>query len=423
MKSLKMFLLSIALLFMHNLAAAENYNITGSVAIPSGAIADSLKARLLDISGNVVAAVPVVNNQFDFSATAVADDILVPLDYKLSHNFPNPFNPSTRLLFEMKKQGDVKVEIFDVLGRLVDHSEGKFGAGNYTINWSPNNCAAGNYIARVSLGNLVFAEKMQLSDGSGYGTGISIDGGGHDISGSIRPIGLKKAMNEELRLQLVSTDGKYYNRTEKESFNYNGSSIDLGTLKTFEVYTIPGTTVDFLEYCKAARPYAAIHVGEYPFKVFLDSTNAPSAEHVEELKRRIDRTNQMVAQYNPQIPEMYTYDGVTEDPEVGMAVVNKIGGAVDDSYVDATFDDGRTKHGTTKIDKNGGVDAYGQAYDHGKQHAAYAARHPDAVFPELTMLSVMGDAPEFTDLDARFDAVNSFLDHMTYWDIFEKPSE
>lgn len=223
----------------------NSYDISGNVSIPSGEVPEGLEARLLDLNDDILAIASVENGQFNFKNTAINDIIKMPLDYKLSHNYPNPFNPSTSLAFEMKKQGNVKVEIFNVLGKLLDKFDNNFGSGNYTINWNPNACAAGKYLAKVTLGNLVFTEKMTLIDGSGYGRGISIHSGGQNIPDdkSIKPLGLRKAMNEDLRLQIVSTDGKYYNRTEKDTFNYNGSQVDAGVLKTFETHTVPGTSV------------------------------------------------------------------------------------------------------------------------------------------------------------------------------------
>lgn len=137
----------------------------------------------------------------------------------------------------------------------------------------------------------------------------------------------------------------------------------------------------------------------------------------------------MIAKYRTEF-QMYTYDGVTNDPEEGICVKNGATQSVDSSYVDVVYDDGKTKHGVVELcdcEQVSGYPSYGWGFDHGLQHAVYAARHPDDTIPEIQSLTVMGNAPEYTELDARFDAVNSFLDHTanyrTHWDIFANPNK
>jgi hypothetical protein len=40
-------------------------------------------------------------------------------EFKLNQNYPNPFNPTTTITFQITKAGDVKLEVFDVNGKLV----------------------------------------------------------------------------------------------------------------------------------------------------------------------------------------------------------------------------------------------------------------------------------------------------------------
>jgi len=57
---------------------------------------------------------------------------MLPISFALSQNYPNPFNPTTTIRFELPKTSDVRIEIYDILGRevrtLVD---GRFEAGRY----------------------------------------------------------------------------------------------------------------------------------------------------------------------------------------------------------------------------------------------------------------------------------------------------
>lgn len=61
---------------------------------------------------------------------------MVPLEYSLSQNFPNPFNPSTAINYTLAHSGKVKLDIFNVLGQkvrtLVDAQQ---GIGAYSVTW------------------------------------------------------------------------------------------------------------------------------------------------------------------------------------------------------------------------------------------------------------------------------------------------
>ena len=83
-------------------------------------------------------------------------------------NFPNPFNPSTTISFELPTAALVKVDIYSVDGRLVRtlHS-GEMPAGPNTLVWDGKNgrnaqMASGTYFYRVTAGAWDVTRKMQL---------------------------------------------------------------------------------------------------------------------------------------------------------------------------------------------------------------------------------------------------------------------
>lgn len=60
----------------------------------------------------------------------------LPVAFKLHHNYPNPFNPTTTIAYDLPFQASVKLHIFDVLGRkIVTLVEDVQAAGNYSITW------------------------------------------------------------------------------------------------------------------------------------------------------------------------------------------------------------------------------------------------------------------------------------------------
>ena len=90
-------------------------------------------------------------------ASGMTDPAPVPLNVKLGTNYPNPFNPSTTIEFEVKQSGRVRLEIHNALGRsiktLVDES---FSPGNHSIVWNGSDeqgrrQASGSYFYTVSI--------------------------------------------------------------------------------------------------------------------------------------------------------------------------------------------------------------------------------------------------------------------------------
>jgi immune inhibitor A len=88
---------------------------------------------------------------------------LVPTVFALHQNFPNPFNPSTSISFDVPKTSLVKITVYDVLGREVDSPlQAMTPAGVHAINWSCPGCASGVYLFVLTSGNVHLAQKAIL---------------------------------------------------------------------------------------------------------------------------------------------------------------------------------------------------------------------------------------------------------------------
>lgn len=87
----------------------------------------------------------------------------VPADYGLEQNYPNPFNPSTRIRFNVPRQGNVGLSVYDVDGRLVDMLlNSSLGPGSYEAVWNAGNNPSGIYFCRFESAGESFAIKMLL---------------------------------------------------------------------------------------------------------------------------------------------------------------------------------------------------------------------------------------------------------------------
>ncbi len=82
-------------------------------------------------------------------------------DFKLYNNFPNPFNPSTNIRFGLSLHSEVRLEIYNILGQLVDRKLlGEFKPGIYTVSWNPQNLSGGTYFYTLRSSSKVLTGKM-----------------------------------------------------------------------------------------------------------------------------------------------------------------------------------------------------------------------------------------------------------------------
>ena len=83
----------------------------------------------------------------------------VPDKFELLQNYPNPFNPSTKIQFRIQKSGFVKLDVFDINGRLLNTPVNQtLSYGTYEINYSGE--SSGIYFYRLTSGNFTQTKKM-----------------------------------------------------------------------------------------------------------------------------------------------------------------------------------------------------------------------------------------------------------------------
>lgn len=88
---------------------------------------------------------------------------LQPAALELKGNFPNPFNPSTQVVFSLAQGGPVMLEVYDLQGRLVERlAEGLLPAGEHSVSWNAAGLASGTYLARLTASGEQQVKTMQL---------------------------------------------------------------------------------------------------------------------------------------------------------------------------------------------------------------------------------------------------------------------
>ena len=100
--------------------------------------------------------------------TPSGTDTKLPKPFALGRNYPNPFNPGTTISYDLPRQAQVTLEVFNVVGRKVATLvNGRQEAGHRTVQWDGRDdsgaaTASGVYFYRLSAGEFVATAKMVL---------------------------------------------------------------------------------------------------------------------------------------------------------------------------------------------------------------------------------------------------------------------
>ena len=87
----------------------------------------------------------------------------MPSELSLSKAYPNPFNPSTSLDIFVPADGFVSLNVYNVMGQLVDviHS-GNMTSGNHSMTWNASDMTSGVYFVRAESADGMSVQKVML---------------------------------------------------------------------------------------------------------------------------------------------------------------------------------------------------------------------------------------------------------------------
>jgi len=84
-------------------------------------------------------------------------------DYKLFQNFPNPFNPSTKISYKIKKEGNVSLTVFNLVGQEVSVLVNeKQSAGNYEVEFDASELTSGVYLYKLQVNGYTSVKRMTV---------------------------------------------------------------------------------------------------------------------------------------------------------------------------------------------------------------------------------------------------------------------
>jgi len=104
-----------------------------------------------------------VDTDGKFEYSDIVEVEILPAKFELSQNYPNPFNPSTTIQFSLPKATQLKINIYNMLGELVETlAEGTYEAGYHKAEFNASTLPSGAYIYRFESPDFVQVRKMVL---------------------------------------------------------------------------------------------------------------------------------------------------------------------------------------------------------------------------------------------------------------------
>jgi hypothetical protein len=106
----------------------------------------------------------MIDNDGSFKYSSIVNvDISAPANFELAQNFPNPFNPSTTIRYQLPMNSRITLKVFDMLGKEVATlvNEQKL-AGSYEIIFNADRLSSGVYYYQLKTDNFVQTKKLAL---------------------------------------------------------------------------------------------------------------------------------------------------------------------------------------------------------------------------------------------------------------------
>ena len=186
--------------------------LEGRVRLESGEPVADAQVRIFDMTdlrqGAIARALTDGTGYFALPLAALGGPAL-PARFALGPNYPNPFNPSTIIPYQLAVSSQVRLEVFNLLGQhLATLVEGERPAGFHTATWHAVDGAgravgAGVYIYRMMVGAESQTGRMVLIDGQ---AGVSA-GGSASVMPGASGIGGSDGESEQVYGLIVSGSG------------------------------------------------------------------------------------------------------------------------------------------------------------------------------------------------------------------------
>jgi hypothetical protein len=90
----------------------------------------------------------------------------VPTTYKQYHNYwshPNPFNPNTKIKYQIPNEGLVTIKVYDILGKEITTLANEIKSpGEYTVTFDASSLSSGIYFCTMQAGGFITTNKLLM---------------------------------------------------------------------------------------------------------------------------------------------------------------------------------------------------------------------------------------------------------------------
>ncbi|MFC1692463.1 LamG-like jellyroll fold domain-containing protein [Candidatus Latescibacterota bacterium] len=136
----------------------------------------TLKFVQTDYPDNVMTSTTGTEGRYsiDFTVGVKDDEVSVPDDFSLGHNYPNPFNPTTTIPFSLDQSSHITLSVYNIIGqKVITLIDSYTSAGKHSVIWNGlgdngKMVAAGTYIYQLHSKGKVENKKMLLVDGGSF---------------------------------------------------------------------------------------------------------------------------------------------------------------------------------------------------------------------------------------------------------------
>jgi hypothetical protein len=107
----------------------------------------------------------ILGEFFEFAEQGLAvEDMAIPKEHRLLPNYPNPFNPSTTISYQLSETGNVDLTVYDLSGKKIETLISSIqSAGTYDYTWQAGNYSSGLYFVVFQVeNNIIDIQKMTL---------------------------------------------------------------------------------------------------------------------------------------------------------------------------------------------------------------------------------------------------------------------
>ena len=239
MKFISAAIFSLCLVFVIN---SQTISISGNIKdYKSNSPIENAKVQISNLDNGSTDSVfsnAIGNWQYDIATSVEDESYYLPNSFDVMQNFPNPFNPSTKIGFLIPTDENVSIMVHNILGELVDIKNSFLTKGNYVVNWFSKG-SAGVYFYTIAYGNQSITKKMiQLDGGNGIGLG--------EIRSGISNNFISDNTTPALNVEIVITKFPYAADTTITNIN-GGENISTFLQTVHSKYTLIDLHNDVLE--------------------------------------------------------------------------------------------------------------------------------------------------------------------------------